>query len=85
MATANSTRARGIKIENYHWGLFARGTRETLVQHGYAQDGPFPGDPGVKKTTCDSLDQQGRAIRIRRASKTTFLVYRDWSDREILV
>lgn len=82
MAAVNSTRASGITVEHCSWGLWVRGKREPLIQHGYAQNWPFPGDPGVKKNVCDSLDQQGRAIRIRRASKTTFWISRGWVNEE---
>lgn len=71
-----------LHVEQFSWGLYVRGRREILIHHGYAQSAPFPGDPGVKKTVCDSLDQQGRAIKIRRASKTTFYIYRNWTDEE---
>lgn len=82
MATVNSTRTREIRVTHSSWGLWVSGARELLVQQGYAQSAPFPGDPGVKKTVCDSLDQQGRAIQIRRASRTTFWISRDWTDEE---
>lgn len=82
MAAANSSRSRGIKIENHHWGHYARGTREALIQHGITKEGPFPGDPGERKTVCDTTDPQGRPIFIRRASKTTFSVFRDWTAEE---
>ena len=71
-----------LHVELFSWCLYVRGRREVLTQQGYAQSAPFPGDPGVKKTVCDSLDQQGRAIKIHRASKTTFYIYRPWTDDE---
>jgi len=83
MANANSTRARGLEVEHYYWGCWAKGTREALIQHGYAQkDSPFPGDPGEKKTSLKTTDPKGRAITIRRESKYLFVVSRDWSDDE---
>lgn len=82
MAASNSSRSRGVKIEQYSWGHYARGTREALIQHGITRDGPFPGDPGEKKTTCNAVDPLGREIRILRASKTTFAVFRDLSEEE---
>ncbi|MDO9007865.1 MAG: hypothetical protein Q7U80_06560 [Thiobacillus sp.] len=82
MAASNSSRSRGVHVEDMPWGLYARGTREALIQHGFTRAGPFPGDPGEKKTTCETVDQQGREIRIRRSSKTTFSVSRDWSEDE---
>lgn len=82
MAAVNSTRARKIRVEHLSWGLWVSGARELLVQQGYAQSTPFPGDPGVKKTVCDSLDQQGRAIKIWYSSKTTFRIVRHWTDEE---
>lgn len=82
MAGTNDNRSRGFKIEHYHWGFWARGTREALVEHGITNEGPFPGDPGEKKTICKTVDPLGREITIDRASKTTFSVYRDWSEDE---
>ena len=83
MANANSTRARGLEVEHYHWGCWAKGTREDLIQDGYAQkDGPFPGDPGEKKTSLKTTDPKGRAIAICRSSKYLFVVRRHWSDEE---
>ena len=82
MATANSTRARGIKIDLTLWAHIATGPRELLVQHGFALDAPFPGDSGVKKTVCNSQDSLGRGIHIRRCSKTRFCVYREFNAEE---
>lgn len=82
MATVNSTRARKIRVEHLPWGLWVSGARDLLIQQGYAQSAPFPGDPGVKKTVCDSLDQQGRAIKIWHSSKTTFRTVRHWTEEE---
>lgn len=82
MATVNSTRAKRITVHHLSWGLWVSGARELLIQQGYAQSVPFPGDPGVKKTVCDSLDQQGRAIKIWYSSKTTFRIIRRWTDEE---
>lgn len=64
------------------WGWYARGRREALIQHGITLEGPFPGDPGEKKTTCKAIDPLGREISIRRNSKSTFSVFRDWSEEE---
>jgi hypothetical protein len=82
MAASNSSRSRGIHVDELPWGLYARGTRAALVQHGITRDGPFPGDPGERKTICKTTDQLGREIVIRRSSKTTFAVCRHWSDEE---
>ncbi|OJZ17954.1 MAG: hypothetical protein BGP21_06480 [Thiobacillus sp. 65-29] len=82
MAASNSSRSRGVKIEHHWWGHCARGTREALIQHGITREWPFPGDPGEKKTTCKTIDPLGREISIRRASKTTFSVYRDLNEEE---
>ncbi len=82
MAAANSTRASGIQIQHHFWGLSVKGTREQLVEHGYAQDGHFPGDPGQRKTSTRSTDAQGREIEIRRASKHLFTVCRNWNEDE---
>lgn len=82
MAASNSSRSRGIHVEETPWGCHTKGAREALIQHGITVEGPFPGDPGEKKTTCKAIDPHGRAIRIQRISKTTFHVYRDWSDEE---
>ncbi len=82
MAASDSSRSRGIHVEKYSWGLFVRGTRQALIQHGITLEGPFPGDPGEKKTRCQAIDPLGREIRITRSSKTTFSVYRDFSDEE---
>lgn len=82
MAAVNSTRAGRITVHHLPWGLSVSGARELLIQQGYAQSGPFPGDPGVKKTLCDSLDQQGRAIKIWYSSKTRFRIHRHWTDEE---
>lgn len=71
-----------LHVEQFSWGLYVRGRRELLVQQGYAQSEPFPGDPGVKKTACDSLDGQGREIKLHRASGTTFYIHRRWTDDE---
>ncbi len=82
MAASNSSRSRGIHVEEMSWGCYVRGAREALIQHGITLEAPFPGDPGEKKTTCKAIDPQGREISIRRSSKTTFSVYRDWSEEE---
>jgi hypothetical protein len=82
MAVSNSSRSRGIHVEEMPWGCYARGARAALIQHGITLDAPFPGDTGEKKTTCKAIDPQGRQISIRRSSKTTFSVSRDWSDEE---
>lgn len=82
MAAHNSSCSHGIKIEDYRWGRRVTGTREMLVQHGYTQVGPFPGDPGVKKTSLQTKDPAGRAIGIWRRSKYLFNVSRDWSEEE---
>lgn len=82
MATSNSSRSRGFKNERHRWGHWAKGTRDELIQHGITRDGPFPGDPGEKKTTCKTVDPLGREVHIARASKTTFSVYRDLSEEE---
>lgn len=84
MAAANSTRARGVQVSEFPWGIIYRGRRDMLIQHGHAQDGRWPGDPGAKKTREHSTDPQGRAIEIRRASKLIFEVWRDWSEAEKL-
>ncbi|MHB0973340.1 MAG: hypothetical protein ACYC0P_03760 [Thiobacillus sp.] len=82
MAASNSRRSLAIKTEDYHLHRYARGTREALIHHGITREGPFPGDPGERKTVCDTTDPQGRPIFIRRASKTTFSVFRDWTAEE---
>lgn len=82
MAASNSSRSHGVKIEDYPNHRYARGTREALTDHGITRAGPFPGDPGEKKTICNTTDPQGRPISIRRYSKTRFGVYRDWSEEE---
>ncbi len=82
MAASNSNRSLVITTEDYPLHRYARGTREALIHHGITRDGPFPGDPGEKKTTCKAVDPSGREISIRRASKTTFSVFRDWSEEE---
>lgn len=89
MVAHNSTRAqrgqfrhRGIQVDRYFWGLLVKGTREMLVQHGYTQDGLFPGDPGAKKIIERSTDPAGREIKIRRASKYLFVVRREWNEDE---
>ncbi len=82
MADSNSSRSRGITTEDYPRHQWTRGTREALIQHGITLEGPFPGDPGEKKTTCKAIDPLGREISIRRNSKTTFSVFRYWSDDE---
>lgn len=82
MAAHNSGRLSEISVEDYAWGRYVTGTREMLVQHGYTQEGPFPGDPGVKKTSLQTKDPAGRAIGIRRRSKYLFDVSRDWSEEE---
>ncbi|MFA6064150.1 MAG: hypothetical protein WC736_16290 [Gallionella sp.] len=82
MAASNSSRSRGIHVEEMTWGLYARGTRAALAQHGITLEAPFPGDPGERKTTCKTTDPLGREIDIQRRSKTTFSVHRIWSDEE---
>lgn len=82
MAAANSTRAGGIQIEDYSWGRIVKGTREVLIQHGYTLDGPFPGDPGARKTVERRTDPAGRAIAIQRKSKYIFCIRRDWNEDE---
>lgn len=82
MAARDSSRSISIKTEKYLHHHYAQGTREALIHHGITRDGPFPGDPGEKKTVCNTTDPHGRAILIRRNSKTTFSVFRDWSEEE---
>lgn len=82
MAARHSSRSLVITTEDYPIHRYARGTREALIHHGITQEGPFPGDPGEKKTICEAVDPLGREIRIRRVSKTTFSVFRVWSEEE---
>lgn len=82
MADPNSTRARGLRINDYYWGRIAEGTREMLIQHGYTLDDIFPGDPGARKIIERGTDPAGRAIKIQRKSKYVFSVERKWSDGE---
>lgn len=82
MAACNSNRSSEIRVEDYAWGRYVTGTREMLVQHGYTQEGPFPGDSGVKKTSLQTKDPAGRAIGISRRSKYLFEVRRNWSEEE---
>lgn len=81
MATINSTRAGGIRFERYWWGLYVTGDRETLIAGGYVQ-APLPSDPGENKWTKNTIDPQGRPIRIQRKSKRTFTIRRDWNPEE---
>lgn len=81
-AKANSTPANEIDLDTFWWGIIARGTRESLIQDGITREGPFPGDPGEKKTICRTVDPLRRKIRIQRSSKYKFSVSRDWSDEE---
>jgi hypothetical protein len=37
----------------------------------------------VRKTVCKAVDPLGREITIRRRSKTTFDVFRDWTEEEV--
>jgi hypothetical protein len=60
----------------------AKGTREMLIQHGYTKEGPFPGDPGERKTSLKTTDPAGREINIGRASKYLFRVSRRWNEEE---
>lgn len=82
MVTPHSIRTRGIQVERYLWGLWIKGTREILTQDGYAQDGPFPGDPGERKCVVRTTDPEGRSIEIHRASKYLFVVRRHWNEEE---
>jgi len=82
MAAANSTRTRGVQIDDCYWGRWVKGTRDKLIEHGYTQDVPFPGDAVVQKTVTHSTDPVGRAIKIRRASKFLFVVSRKWNEEE---
>lgn len=82
MPARYSSRSLVIKTEDYPHHHYARGTREALIHHGITREGPFPGDPGEKKTVCNTTDPHGRPIFMRRASKTTFSVFRDWSEEE---
>lgn len=84
MAARHSSRSLSIESEKHPLHHYARGTREALVHHGITREGPFPGDPGEKKTVCNTIDPHGRAIFIRRSSKTTFSVWRDWSEEETI-
>jgi len=84
MAARHSSRSLRITTEKHLHHHFARGTREALVHHGITREGPFPGDPGEKKTVCNTTDPHGRPILIRRSSKTTFWVWRDWSEEETI-
>ncbi|MHB1351988.1 MAG: hypothetical protein ACYCWA_01605 [Thiobacillus sp.] len=82
MAARHSSRSLSITSEKHPHHHYARGTREALIHHDITREGPFPGDPGEKKTVCCTTDPHGRAILIRRSSKTTFSVWRDWSEEE---
>lgn len=82
MAARHSSRSLSITSEKHPHHHYARGTREALIHHGITREGPFPGDPGEKKTVCRTTDPHGRAILMRRSSKTTFSVQRDWSEEE---
>lgn len=77
-----SSPTKGLKVARYFWGFIITGTRDALVAHGYAQDGPFPGDPGANKCSARSQDPEGRPISLKRKSKHLFAVWRDWSDEE---
>lgn len=70
MPARYSSRSLSLTTEDYPHHHYARGTREALIHHGITRDGPFPGDPGEKKTICNTTDPQGRPIFMRRASKT---------------
>lgn len=82
MPARHSSRSLSITTEKCLHHHYARGTREALVHHGVTREGPFPGDPGEKKTVCNTTDPHGRAILTRRSSATTFNVWRDWSEEE---
>lgn len=84
MAARHSSRSLSLTTEKHPHHHYARGTREALVHHGITREGPFPGDPGEKKTVCNTTDPHGRAILIRSSSKTTFSVWRDWSEEETI-
>lgn len=83
MTSANSTRARGVRVQHTDWGIIAQGTREMLVQHEFTQDGLYPGDEGAQgRQRHTDTDPAGREIRIYRKSKYQFAVWRDWSPDE---
>lgn len=82
MLKNDSSPTKGIQVARYYWGSITTGRREDLVAHGYAQDGPFPGDPGANKYSAKSEDPEGRPISLKRKSKHLFAVWRDWSDEE---
>ena len=84
MAARHSSRSLSLTTEKHSHHHYARGTRDALVHHGITREGPFPGDPGEKKTLCNTTDPHGREILIRRSSKTTFSVWRDWSEEETI-
>lgn len=82
MVTRYSSRASGIQVTQYYWGIIAKGTREMLIQHGFTQDSLFPGDAGAKKISLTAIDPAGRTIKINRTSKYLFDVRRHWCDEE---
>lgn len=82
MVARNITRHRGVQVVDYFWGRIAKGTREMLVEHGYAQNGLFPGDAGAKRFMLQAEDPSGRSISIQRNSKYLFSVRLDWTDEE---
>lgn len=84
MAARHSSRSLSIKTEKHPHHHYAKGTREALIHYGITREWPFPGDSGEKRTVCNTTDPYGRAIRIRRNSKTTYSVFRVWSEEETI-
>lgn len=82
MVTRNITRHRGVQVDDYFWGRLAKGTREMLIKHGFAQEGLFPGDVGAQKYRIDAKDPSGRSTSIERTSKYLFSIRRDWTGEE---
>lgn len=83
MLTRKSNRASGVQVKHTDWGIIAKGTREMLVHHEFAQDGLFPGDVGAQgRQRHTDTDPAGRVIRIYRKSKYQFEIWRSWSPDE---
>lgn len=83
MLERKSKPASGVQVQHTDWGIIAKGTREMLARHEFAQDGLFPGDVGAQgKQRHTTTDPAGREIRIYRKSKYQFEVWRTWSPDE---
>jgi len=68
--------------EEYHWGRFFTGTRESLIAAGVLEPGQFPGEPGNRKTSHTFATPDGREIQVRREERDGMAKLTRWTETE---